>query len=105
MGLFLLSACGDSGPTIVDVSLSEWAIEILSDTDIRAGEVTFNVTNNGALEHNFTIEGIDEAVLDLIYQQETQSLTVTLEPGTYLLVCTIEGHHDAGMELEITVVP
>ncbi|WP_428548684.1 plastocyanin/azurin family copper-binding protein [Profundibacter sp.] len=34
---------------------------------------------------------------------EKGALTVTLEPGTYVLYCNIAGHYAAGMWTEITV--
>ena len=69
---------------------------------VKAGEVTFVIKNDGFIEHNFIIEGIDEKV-ELILPQESETLTVDMSPGTYRLVCNIPGHEEAGMVSEITV--
>ena len=78
---------------------------------VPAGEtITVNVTNNGALEHNFAIVRADaeipegftgEANSDIILQETglvaggqtaTQALT-PLQTGEYIVVCTVAGHY------------
>ena len=69
---------------------------------MKAGEVTFVIKNNGFIEHNFVIEGIDEKI-ELVLPQESETFTVNMSPGKYRLVCNIPGHEEAGMVGEITV--
>lgn len=98
----LVTACVQS-PSPVEITESEWAIEPQRD-EVKAGEVTFVVTNTGNLEHNFVVEGLDDTI-ELILPQDTQSLAVTLSPGTYTLMCDLSGHREAGMETQFTVAP
>ena len=97
-----ITACVQS-PPLVEITQWEWAIEPLRD-EVKAGEVTFMVTNTGNLEHNFVVEGMDETI-ELILPQDTQSMSVTLRPGTYTLICDLSGHREAGMETQFTVTP
>lgn len=125
IGLFVLAllvvACGGGEETdafggesamTVDVSLTEFAI----DTDTTAYPVgvpvTFNITNDGVLEHNFIIEPLgteDEplnegAKLESIQPGETATITFTFdENGDFQLGCHIPGHYEAGMVTEISV--
>jgi uncharacterized cupredoxin-like copper-binding protein len=91
-----------------------------------AGDVTFTVTNAGAIGHEFLIvktdfengkipivgdrfpepsDGVE--VIDEIGEfppGETNTLTVTLVPGKYQLVCNLPAHYAAGMHLAFTVI-
>ena len=98
----IVTACVQS-PSPVEITESEWTIDPKRN-EVKAGEVTFVVTNMGNLEHNFVVEGVEETI-ELILPQDTQSLAVTLSPGTYTLVCDLSGHREAGMETQITVAP
>ncbi len=62
-----------------------------------AGEVTVNLTNNGFLPHDLTIEGVDGADTGIINAGKTATFTVTLAAGTYTFYCSVPGHKDAGM--------
>lgn len=111
-----LSACGGSTPddseptgappagdaTVVTVSATEYAYD-LSTTDIPAGAVTFELTNNGSMSHDLVLEGGPGGGTDIIGAGETATLNVTLEPGTYTLYCSVGNHRAQGMEVEITV--
>ena len=115
-----ISACGGSTPeetdptgaptgappagdaTVVTASATEYAYE-LSTTTIPAGDVTFELTNNGSMSHDLVLEGGPGGGTDVIGGGETASFTVTLEPGTYTLYCSVGNHRAQGMEVEITV--
>ena len=107
--IIIIAACTQSQappstpllPAELEVVAKEFSLEPSVST-VRAGEVTFVIKNDGFIEHNFIIEGIDEKV-DLILPQESETLTVNLSPGTYRLVCNVSGHEEAGMVSEITV--
>jgi uncharacterized cupredoxin-like copper-binding protein len=90
---------------MVDVSLFEWGIDM--PTTLSAGTITFNVTNDGTLPHNFEVEGrgIEEELPANLEPGESGTLELTLEPGTYEVYCPVgEGsHRQQGMELELTV--
>ena len=93
---------------------------------IPAGTVTFDVMNvstdsehemvvtklsgpDGTLPYNADAMRVDEEAagskgeVSELQSGAKGSLTVMLEPGTYVLYCNIEGHYAAGMWTEITV--
>jgi nitrite reductase (NO-forming) len=70
---------------------------------LAAGEpVNVTVTNDGEAMHDFTLEIADVHVNVEPGQSKTTSLTID-EPGTYEAVCTVAGHADAGMTIDVTV--
>jgi uncharacterized cupredoxin-like copper-binding protein len=123
---------GGGGATTIVVMLQEWAIVLAADS-APAGDITFDVTNEGPADvHEFVViktdldaadlptdaDGVvDEAgegmeVIDEIEDVpvgETQSVTVTLDAGSYVLVCNIwdegegEAHYEMGMRTPFTV--
>jgi uncharacterized cupredoxin-like copper-binding protein len=99
-----------------------------SSVTIPAGEpVTLTVNNTGKIEHDFVVEQIDvtttviedngsnahhahgaEQNFDLHVsalpgEASVVELTVA-EPGTYKIFCSVEGHEEAGMIGELTIV-
>lgn len=94
-----------ASPTIVDVTLSEFTIEMPA--TIPAGPVRFAIANAGNAPHNFVIEGqgIRQRVANNIAPGSSAVLNVDLAPGTYTVFCPVgEGAHRAnGMELQLTV--
>ena len=91
----------------VPVTLSEWKIGMKSDT-VKAGAVTFRVTNEGGMNHAFYVrgEGVDQGTKEIPVRQSA-SLTVTLKPGTYEVYCSMsdESHKLAGMSRKLVVTP
>lgn len=96
------SGGGGAGGT-VDISETEYKLDP-SDPTVKAGSVTFDVSNDGTTTHNLEVEGngIEEATDDLDAGAKGQ-LTVDLKPGTYEIYCSIDGHRDLGMEGDLTV--
>ena len=118
------------GGTSVDVTVQEFAV-LPAQESAPAGEVTFNVTNTGPEDtHEFVVFKTDLAPdalptapdgsvdeegegLELIDEIEdievgdTPSLTVSLDPGSYVLICNIvesgEVHYTSGMRTAFTV--
>ena len=76
---------------------------------VKAGRVTFNVKNEGAVEHDFMITGVAEHQGDhgpvTFKPGETYTLTVDLTRGTYEIVCGVPGHKEAGMTATLVVEP
>ena len=131
LGLVACGGGGDEG-TDVDVALQEFSVTPAQDST-QAGSVTFHVTNTGPGEvHEFVvlktdlapdalptdengaaeeegegIEAVDE-VEDLAVG-DSRSLTVELDPGSYVFVCNIwdpqngEAHYRLGMRAAFTV--
>jgi uncharacterized cupredoxin-like copper-binding protein len=86
--------------TTVQATESEFKIA-LDSTTVKAGKVTFDVKNDGKIEHDLAIKGGEKT--KLIKPGGTAQLTVTLKPGKYHLYCSVPGHEAAGMKVDITV--
>jgi uncharacterized cupredoxin-like copper-binding protein len=135
IGSLLVSCSGaTSGP--VSATLKEWQIT-LSSTNLKAGTITFNVTNDGTKNHEFIVRKTDLKVDALplfdsgadagrINEEApelstvgdpseiadfapglTKSLTVTLQPGHYVIFCNLKVetllHYSKGMRIDFTV--
>lgn len=108
-----------AGAQEVAVSLTEWSVSP-APTTIADGPVTFQVSNEGAAIHNFrvfatdlapdslpvAVDRVDEesdqlevlgGIAGAIQPGETQTATVDLPPGSYVLVCNVPTHYQTGM--------
>lgn len=103
---------------VVNVSLTEFAVSPDPES-VPAGPVTFQVSNDGTIDHNLRViatdlaadalpeDGpvVDEASPELevlgstpdFGPGESQTVNVTLEPGAYVLICNFAGHYASGM--------
>lgn len=107
----------------VPVTLTEWAVEP-GVAEAGAGEVAFSVENEGELLHNFVVyrtelapaqlpvegglviegDAVDEVGrIDEVAPGASQSLTLELERGVYVVVCNLPGHYELGMHAAFTV--
>lgn len=127
MALLLVSAVscssGDGGD--VTATLDDYTIS-LSETELSAGEHTFDVQNEAGQTHEFVvvktdlaedqlptddagdvdeqgegIEPVDE--VEDVEAGSSQSLTVNLDAGTYVVLCNLPGHYRQGMHATLTV--
>ena len=109
---------------VVSGHVKEWEVMLEAD-EVPAGEVTFEIENQGTIQHEFLVVKTDvdlgqipvedgrfseeqESILMVDEIPEyangtTEQLTVMLEPGVYQLVCNISGHYEAGMYTKLTV--
>lgn len=89
---------------VVRVGLTEWSIEIAEDV-FPAGTFQVVVTNTGATGHDFVVRG--EAGVwgtPVIPPGESAELEITTVAGETLeTVCTVTGHHTAGMHRLVEV--
>jgi uncharacterized cupredoxin-like copper-binding protein len=87
----------------VQVGLVEYAINMPA--TVEAGSITFEVTNNGTMEHNFEIEGqgMEEVFESNLQPGETMTMQVDLQPGTYTVYCPVGNHRELGMEIQLAV--
>lgn len=97
------STAGDGPVPIVEVKLTEFAIEMPPTVPI--GPVTFSVTNAGTVEHNFEVEGqsLEEKFDVALKPGENRHLRVDLPGGTYTIYCPLDDHKERGMQLELKV--
>jgi len=107
-------------PTKVTVKLKEFKI-IPSVTTVKAGKVTFVVSNVGKINHEMVVVktivppgklkenaehevsekgSVGEAVVD---HGKTGRVTLTLKPGKYQLLCNLPSHYSAGQYIGFTV--
>jgi uncharacterized cupredoxin-like copper-binding protein len=96
-----------------------------SATELKTGVVSFVVTNEGSIHHEFVIVtgdptgtkgdepgrvsegnhigGDNGPEIGDIAPGQTKVLTVTLAAGTYTTMCNLPGHYAAGMHFQVTV--
>jgi uncharacterized cupredoxin-like copper-binding protein len=84
----------------VQVTETEFKIA-LAGYKAKAGKFTFDVKNGGKIAHDLAIKGGPKT--KLIQPGGTAQLTVTLKPGKYHLYCSVPGHEQAGMKVDITL--
>lgn len=120
-----LAACGDDDEAgTVTATLSDFKIE-LGSSSAPAGDVTFDVTNDGPSVHEFVVFKTDLAVdalpvdengdvaegesfepvdeIEDIAVDASPSLTVNLTAGKYVIICNVTGHYKQGMSTAFTV--
>lgn len=118
-------AAGSGDTQAVQVTLGqphEFGIELSSET-AEAGNVTFEVTNGGALPHQFAIVqhdggpdtlpvaqvNVDTSQVEVLGDSgdldpgATASVQLDLEPGSYVIFSNTSGHYTAGMHAAFTV--
>lgn len=71
---------------------------------IPPGPVVFTMTNTGTETHSLHIEGpgISKAADQPLAPGATQSISVTLQSGTYTLYCPLGGHRENGESITLT---
>ncbi|MEX2542717.1 MAG: cupredoxin domain-containing protein [Trueperaceae bacterium] len=96
-------AGGGEAQQTVRVSLVDGAIDMPS--EIPAGTVTFEVTNDGTIVHNFEIEGqgVEETFSQDLQPGDSNTMTVDLEAGEYYVYCPVDDHEEQGMAMDLQV--
>jgi uncharacterized cupredoxin-like copper-binding protein len=84
----------------VQVTETEFKIA-LAGYKAKAGKFTFDVKNAGKIPHDLAIKGGPKT--ELIQPGKSATLTATLKPGKYHLYCSVPGHEQAGMKVDITL--
>ncbi len=108
------SGGGGGASTTINAMEKDYAIAI-DNSSVPAGSVTFKISNQGPTPHNVGVTkqsdsskggGVTGPVIkdsDTIDQGKTTSVTMDLQPGTYNVVCTVPGHVQLGMIVQLTV--
>jgi plastocyanin len=98
------ATAGSTAAGDVTATESEFKIELSSST-LTAGAHVIDITNSGQFKHNITIDGpgVEDATSGDIQAGQTGQLSVTLQPGTYEVYCSVPTHKGKGMDMTITV--
>lgn len=122
IGLSLaLTACGSGAPsTSLSVDMVEFMFNPTNFTVPAGQEITLELSNNGAVVHDFIImnqgaevgQDFGEEDQPNIYwmaelepgSSNTYTFTAPDQPGEYQVVCGIPGHYLAGMVAKLIVV-
>jgi uncharacterized cupredoxin-like copper-binding protein len=91
-------------PTTISVELSEFKIAMSTST-VRPGDITFQVKNNGNVDHNFAIPTLKLRTEMLKPGQSVTVVANDVAAGTYEVICEVSGHPEAGMKATLTVSP
>ena len=96
------SAAAKGSP--VDVVEKEFSIT-LTPTALHPGTVSFTVHNEGTFPHNLNVSGpgVTQQASPTLSPGQTAVLTVTLQPGSYELWCSVDSHKDRGMDQTVKV--
>ncbi|HYX88663.1 MAG TPA: plastocyanin/azurin family copper-binding protein [Gaiellaceae bacterium] len=94
---------GKPGGQTVKVSEVEWKIK-LPKTTFAPGTYTFDVSNDGKVPHNLTVQGPGgkNATPDL-GPGKSGTLKVDLKAGAYDFYCSVPGHKQLGMDETVKV--
>ncbi|MFL5981073.1 MAG: cupredoxin domain-containing protein [Gaiellaceae bacterium] len=84
-----------------DVTVTETEFKIAMPAKLAAGKYTFEVENEGKLPHDLAIKGGKKT--ELIDADGKAQLVVDLKPGKYHFYCSVPGHEQAGMKVDVTV--
>ena len=87
-------------PQTVQVTETEFKIALATST-LKAGKVTFDVKNAGKIAHDFAIKGGEKT--KEIAPGGSAQLTATLKAGKVHFYCSVPGHEQAGMKVDVTV--
>lgn len=115
-------AGGGSGAKTVATTITDSSLT-LSPASTSTGETIFEVSNSGGQIHELEVfkgdvahdalpvegnvaktdglELVDE--IEDIAPSTTAELTLDLEPGSYVIVCNLAGHYEAGLHSGFTV--
>jgi uncharacterized cupredoxin-like copper-binding protein len=117
------ASASDTRPQRIAATVGDYRIKIDRDT-APSGAVSFDIRNDGRVVHEFVILRSDHAADALpreadevaedaagnvadeaedIGPGKTVTLTTTLEPGRYVLICNLTGHYRRGMHAAFRV--
>ena len=90
----------ETGPATIHVTETEFKIGGVT-TDLAPGKYTFDVKDDGKIPHDLAIKSGPKT--KLIQPGGSAQLEVTLKPGKYHFYCTVPGHEQAGMKVDVRV--
>ncbi len=123
-----VSGTQTTAPGVVPVVLNQWSVTPTT-TTFTAGSVSFTVTNQGTIPHEFVVLRTKTQAADIPVKSfegeaarinedtagtnvgetgdmeagATKTLTVNLKPGHYVFFCNLPAHYQMGMHVDVTV--
>lgn len=111
----VLAACGGSSTSEPAETVPAGALVVTAKSGLRfdakeygpvpAGDITFGYVNEDSMRHTLIVAKGDEKVgsfkLVVVDKGDVDSGTLTLEAGTYTLICDVPGH--SNMRASLTV--
>ena len=104
-----------SPSTTATVKVKLWEFKLVpTPASVKAGKITFVVRNTGKIQHQFVViktnlppnklpmkgaaasETGSVGKIGEIDPGQTKSVTLTLKPGSYVLICNLPGHYMLG---------
>ncbi len=108
MLLLALAACsspaGDEADPIV-VNLADFMIEP-TDVEVAGPTVTIEVASDGPTPHNLSVRDASGEVVmatEDLGRGDSETITAELEPGEYVIFCSLAGHESLGMSGRLVV--
>jgi uncharacterized cupredoxin-like copper-binding protein len=86
----------------IQVTESEWKIQVAATGTLKAGTYTLVVKNAGQIPHDVAIQGTPDKT-PLIKPGGTARLKVALKAGQVTLYCSVTGHRALGMVTQLSV--
>lgn len=119
VGIAVPLALASASASTVKITEKEFKITP-SPASVAAGKVTFKIKNAGALDHTFDVVKTSLSASKLPVKNDrvtlkplatsgpfkpgkSGTLSLTLKPGKYVLLCNVAGHYKAGQRIAFTV--
>jgi uncharacterized cupredoxin-like copper-binding protein len=98
------TAGGGGAGQAVQVSEKEFKITLPS-TTLKPGSYTFDLSNDGKIPHDLTIQGpgVSKAHTPVINGGQHATLKVKLTAGEFDFYCSVPGHKQLGMDVKVKV--
>jgi uncharacterized cupredoxin-like copper-binding protein len=95
---------GQGGGKTVRATEKEFSINLQGGDTLKPGSYRFQVVNSGTTGHDLEIDGngVKEKT-PLIGPGKEATLEADLKPAKYRFFCTVPGHAQAGMDIDVTV--
>jgi plastocyanin len=105
--LLALAACssGDAPGDAIGVSVADFMIDP-TEVEVAGPTVTIDVTNDGPTPHNLTVRDADGDVVmgtEDLSPGDAETISAELEPGEYVIFCSLAGHESLGMSGSLVV--
>lgn len=113
--LFVGCSDGSTDHGLVEVTVADFEFRPVAVVSV-SGDVTVEIRNVGGVEHNWTVLR-SEAVVTTSSEFDPAMAVVQVEvapgavetqrfvapPGSYVVICTVPGHLEAGMHGQLTI--